>query len=200
MSRVLLRHSFSDTDPFPSSFRFFWLFIHLTVFRSKRHVKITFCDSTMTLNFFLGIHEKIDFTPRWFPLLLLEVEFLISLSFLSRLLDFGPNLNCPLISHLTHTHTHIPCIQWSWAPSLPALCNAPTLLRYVNDSGHQRAQYMHTHDHYTSVRIEKGLELSVSSFLLRTEQQTNSTDVLWLQHQSKRSRPEPSMENTQVVL
>lgn len=106
MSRVLLRHSFSDTDPFPSSFRFFWLFIHLTVFRSKRHVKITFCESTMTLNFFLGIHEKIDFPPRWFPLLLLEVEFLISLSFLSRLLDFGPNLNCPLISHLTHTHTH----------------------------------------------------------------------------------------------
>lgn len=59
---------------------------------------------------------------------------------------------------------------------------------------------MHTHDRYMSVRVEKGLEVSVLSFLLRTEQQTNSRDILWLQHQSKGSRPERSMENTEVVL
>lgn len=112
--------------------------------------------TTLTWSF-LGIHEiKDDFTLDISSLLLLALEFLISLSFLSRLLVF--RMHFPRTSHLTcaHTRTHT---HASRAVFKCLLCTAPTLLLYrAHDSGPQRGDHVHMHDYHLVIRMKEGLD------------------------------------------
>lgn len=124
MSGFLLRHSFSlwKTCLFSKEKKsFFWLFIHLTLLRSKRHVKTTHFDNTMTL-LFSGNPEKKNLGEknRIHPLIL-HLAFVGGgifnfLIFPVQTAGFWPQLEDALPIDLlfntqTHTHRHIPCVQ-----------------------------------------------------------------------------------------
>lgn len=71
-------------------------------------------------------------------------------------------------AHLTpDTRTlTLPCVRWSWLSSLQVLRSAPTHLRYVNDSAHQRQQYRHIHDLHVHVKIKEAWKISIFQFPL----------------------------------